>query len=84
VRGAFARILPGYDDDGAVASVYADIAWRHGWLRVDRVLPDGDHRRRATTPPVGAPVTVTSMRSCQNSARRPCGAAVGALGVPRL
>ncbi len=45
VHGAIAHILPGYDDDGAVASVYAEIAWRHGWLTVDRVLPADDHRR---------------------------------------
>jgi hypothetical protein len=37
VHGAFADVLPGYLDDGsAAASVYADIAWRHGWFRVDR------------------------------------------------
>jgi hypothetical protein len=46
VHGAFADVLPGYDDAGAaVASVYAEIAWRHGWLTVDRVMPDGDHQR---------------------------------------
>ncbi|SIR86990.1 hypothetical protein [Micromonospora avicenniae] len=44
VHGAFAQILPGYRDDGAVASVYADIAWRHGWLTVDRTLPEDDLR----------------------------------------
>ncbi len=50
VRGAFAKI--GYDDTGAVASVYADIAWRRGWLTVDRLLPDVDHHRlRAETAP---------------------------------
>ncbi|MER7441556.1 hypothetical protein [Micromonospora avicenniae] len=46
VHGAFADVLPGYLDDGsAVASVYADIAWRHGWLRVDRTFPTDDHQR---------------------------------------
>jgi hypothetical protein len=45
VRGAFAHVLPGYDDDAAVASVYAEIAWRHGWLTVDRVMPTEEHRR---------------------------------------
>ncbi|MFI6820612.1 hypothetical protein ACIBJE_06600 [Micromonospora sp. NPDC050187] len=46
VPGAFARILPGYHDDGAaVASVYADIAWRHGWLTVDRTLSAEDLQR---------------------------------------
>jgi hypothetical protein len=46
VHGAFAEILPGYRDDGAaVASVYADIAWRHGWLTVDRTLPADDLQR---------------------------------------
>ncbi|MEV0570352.1 hypothetical protein [Dactylosporangium sp. NPDC050588] len=46
VHGAFTAILPGYRDDGAaVASVYADIAWRLGWLTVDRTLPDDEHRQ---------------------------------------
>ncbi|MFJ6950691.1 hypothetical protein [Micromonospora aurantiaca (nom. illeg.)] len=45
VRGAFSEILPGYRDDGAVASVYADIAWRHGWLKVDRTLSADDFQR---------------------------------------
>ncbi|MGW5190605.1 hypothetical protein ACWEOO_15210 [Kribbella sp. NPDC004138] len=46
VRGAFAAILPRYaDTDAAVASVYAEIAWRHGWLTVDRTLPDQEHRQ---------------------------------------
>jgi hypothetical protein len=45
VRGAFADVLPGYADEGAVASVYAEIAWRHGWLTVDRVLSAEEHRR---------------------------------------
>ncbi len=44
VRGVLAHVLPGYDD-GAVASVYAEIAWRHGWLIVDRVMPTEQHRR---------------------------------------
>lgn len=45
VTGAFAAILPGYRHDGAVASVYAEIAWRHRWLTVDRYLSDEDYRR---------------------------------------
>ncbi|GAA2359343.1 hypothetical protein Cme02nite_35830 [Catellatospora methionotrophica] len=45
VRGAFAQLVDGYLDDGAAASVYAEFAWRHGWLTVDRTLPDADHRR---------------------------------------
>jgi hypothetical protein len=43
VHGAVTELMPGYRDDGTtVASVYADIAWRHGWLTVDRTLPDPD------------------------------------------
>ncbi|SIN45019.1 hypothetical protein SAMN04489832_7372 [Micromonospora cremea] len=43
VHGAFAKILPNYRDDGAaVASIYAGIAWRLGWLTVDRTLPADD------------------------------------------
>jgi hypothetical protein len=42
VSGGFAAVMPGYHDDGAVASVYADIAWRHGWFLVDRTLSDTD------------------------------------------
>jgi hypothetical protein len=46
VQGAFAAVLPGYRDHGAaVASVYAEIAWRHGWLTVERTLPDDEHHR---------------------------------------
>ena len=45
VRGAFSEILPEYRDDGAMASVYADIAWRHGWLKVDRTLSADDFQR---------------------------------------
>ncbi|XVU29044.1 hypothetical protein ACQPZJ_18860 [Actinoplanes sp. CA-054009] len=45
VRGAFARVLPGHDDDGAVGSVYAEVAWRLGWLTIDRVVPADEHRR---------------------------------------
>lgn len=45
VRGAFARVLPGYEDEGAVASVYAEIAWRHGWLTMDRVMATEEHQR---------------------------------------
>lgn len=41
----FAAILPGYHDEGAVASVYGDIAWRLGWLTADRTLPSDGHRR---------------------------------------
>jgi hypothetical protein len=44
VGGGFATVMPGYQDDGAVASVYADIAWRRGWLSVDRTLSDRDDR----------------------------------------
>jgi hypothetical protein len=48
VQGAFAAILPGYRDHGAAAaSVYAEIAWRRGWLAVDRALPDDEHQQLA-------------------------------------
>jgi hypothetical protein len=46
VQGVVAELMPGYDDHpGVAASVYADIAWRHGWLAVDRTLPDTDLQR---------------------------------------
>lgn len=46
VSGAFAANLPSYRDHGAaVASVYAEIAWRRGWLAVDRCLPDDEYGR---------------------------------------
>lgn len=46
VQGAVAELMPGYRDHGGVAaSVYADIAWRHGWLAVERTLPDADLQR---------------------------------------
>jgi hypothetical protein len=38
VRGAVARVLGGYGDDSAMASVYADVAWRLGWLTADRTI----------------------------------------------
>lgn len=45
VHGVVTELMPRYRDDGAaVASVYADIAWRHGWLTVDRTLPDAELR----------------------------------------
>ncbi|GGT43814.1 hypothetical protein ACFFV7_33245 [Nonomuraea spiralis] len=37
VRGAF-RLLWGDDHEGAVSSVYAEIAHRQGWLELDRTL----------------------------------------------
>ncbi|MEV4417979.1 hypothetical protein [Catellatospora sp. NPDC049609] len=45
VRGAFAQLLPGHNDDGAVSSVYAEFAWRQSWLIVDRTLTDVDYCR---------------------------------------
>jgi hypothetical protein len=46
VQGAFRAVLPSYRDDGAaVASVYAEIAWRLGWLVVDRALADDEHEQ---------------------------------------
>lgn len=51
VQGAVAALMPGYRDHGGVAaSVYADLAWRHGWLVVDRALPDADLRRLRDDP----------------------------------
>ena len=43
VAGAFARVMPAYTNDAAVASVYADIAWRYGWLVVDRSVSDEEY-----------------------------------------
>ncbi|MFD8421715.1 hypothetical protein [Streptomyces sp. NPDC059466] len=37
VKGAISRLLAS-DHDGSVASVYAEFAWRQGWLKPDRVL----------------------------------------------
>lgn len=43
VPGAFAYVLPeGKRDDAAVASVYAEVARRFGWLRFDRVLTESE------------------------------------------
>lgn len=49
VRGGFLTALPGYQDHlGAVASVYAEIAWRYDWLVVDRLIPGEVHERLRT------------------------------------
>jgi len=52
VEGAFALLFPDYGPklswEGAAASVYAEIAWRHGWLSVDRYLPDDTVRELRT------------------------------------
>lgn len=45
VTGAFTRIMPTYDNNAAVASVYAEVAWRHGWLLVDRCVSDEEYDR---------------------------------------
>ncbi|WP_042365850.1 hypothetical protein [Streptacidiphilus neutrinimicus] len=42
VQGAFRKFLPA-DQGHAVASVYAEIAQRQGWLRLDRVLDDDEY-----------------------------------------
>ncbi|MFI0811851.1 hypothetical protein [Streptomyces echinatus] len=42
VRGAF-QALWGDTHEGAVASVYAEIAHRQGWLRLDRTLTSAEH-----------------------------------------
>jgi hypothetical protein len=43
VRGVVVDLMPRYRDGGStVASVYAEIAWRHDWLTVDRTLSDRD------------------------------------------
>lgn len=42
VRGAF-QDLWGEAHEGAVASVYAEIAHRQGWLRCDRTLTSAEH-----------------------------------------
>jgi hypothetical protein len=42
VRGAF-QDLWGDANEGAVASVYAEIAHRRGWLRLDRALTSAEH-----------------------------------------
>jgi hypothetical protein len=42
VRGAFSQLWNTSADD-QVASVYAEIAWRHGWLRPDRVLTAAEY-----------------------------------------
>jgi hypothetical protein len=43
VAGAFHRELPGRHDVPAM-SVYAEFAWRQGWLRTDRLFDDGPRR----------------------------------------
>ncbi len=48
VRGAYSNILPAGALRNAVASVYAGIAHRCGWLDLDRVLSDREYRRMAT------------------------------------
>ncbi|MFE2931935.1 hypothetical protein [Streptomyces sp. NPDC059278] len=42
VRGAF-QDLWGDAHEGAVASVYAEIAYRQGWLQLDRALTSAEH-----------------------------------------
>ncbi|MCP3822098.1 hypothetical protein NLX86_29625 [Streptomyces sp. A3M-1-3] len=51
VRGAFQQLW-GDGSEGAVASVYADIAHRHRWLRLDRSLSQAEYdemRHTSTT-----------------------------------
>ncbi|MEU4242905.1 hypothetical protein [Actinoplanes sp. NPDC026619] len=47
VHGAYREILPANARRYAVASVYAEIAHRCGWLDLDRILLEPDHRRLA-------------------------------------
>ncbi|GHJ47143.1 hypothetical protein Cs7R123_44850 [Catellatospora sp. TT07R-123] len=45
VRGAFHGMFPDYYDDGASGSVYGELAWRLGWLAVDRLMTPGEYAR---------------------------------------
>ncbi|MBV1853104.1 hypothetical protein [Catellatospora tritici] len=45
VRGAFGQHVYDGASDTAASSVYAEFAWRHGWLEPDRTLADPDYRR---------------------------------------
>ncbi|HEY6797445.1 MAG TPA: hypothetical protein VI248_22445, partial [Kineosporiaceae bacterium] len=45
VDGAFKGIFTSYEDDGAAASVYADLAHRNQWLDLDRTLTGDEYQR---------------------------------------
>lgn len=50
VSGAFERLW-GIASDDMAASVYAELSWRHGWLRPDQIMSSTDYTHLAASGP---------------------------------